>query len=602
MTAIYVLALILAVASGSACAVASIDVIAHMRFRDARWLTFFGWSSVGIVGLLLTFKPQMFVTPDTWPMVIFPVSLAMVYWGNRESVTKTSTGPAFFRFGAPVFVVLALTGCILIPQVAQAQTKTAKGTYTAIPALPAWEYRAGAGTGALLAGPFETLGLCNDAAEAAAAKADTAKDSTATCRPAGGNIVVKFVPVPPKPEVTWVECAIERKSRCEFTGTREVRFGTSPTITGRYAAKTVTGPTDCTNVVFGDPVVGVEKKCWTTGTLTTPPVVTPPVEPPPTTPPTTPPSTVGGVPLRESFTGFPVVGQITATAGQTISNVKVFVTSGPCIIVDQPDVTIRNVHFVGCGAGEPGKGIDLRGGARNFKTEGSYFEDVSTALYGNGASGPITFHKNYVTKIRGPMPRGQMVQCNACKTTAAAPIKVTCNVGDVKGQPNVWRNVEDWTNFYSTGNAEVAYNRLRGGGYQGYNGNPPSGTAVLFGDAAGGTNAWVHDNSFVDMTNVGIGVAGGVGARIERNKIHMDAARSGNYTNVGIYVAKYSTGTCSGHSVTDNRVWVRKADGSLNPYYFGDGSCGTVSQSGNAWNDATLDPEAMFNTVPAECQ
>ncbi len=483
-------------------------------------------------------------------------------------------------------------------------------TYKSAAAEPQFVLKAGQGTGKALTAPG-SWGACISAAEAAALKAATKKDSVFTCDVVHGNVLVKYTAIPdPKPDVTWVQCALERQAGgCQFTGSREVRFGTSPTISGQYAAKTVTGPVECTNVVFGDPVVGVEKKCWTTGTLTPPVVTPPPVEPPPVTqPPTTPPSSVGGVPLRESFSGYPVVGQITATAGQVIERVRISTTSGPCIIVAVPNVTVRDVLIGPCGPGEPGKGLDVRSGASNLTVQGAYFEDISTALYANGAAHPIIFDRNYVTKIRGPMPRGQMVQLNNVKG-GAGKSRVTCNVGDVQGQPNVWRNVEDWLNFYSTGGVEVAYNRLRGGGFQGYNGNNPSGTAVLFGDAAGGTDAWVHDNRFVGMTNVGIGVAGGVGARIERNQIHMDARLSGNFTNVGIYVAKYSSGACSGHSVTGNRVRVVKADGSLNPQFFaqaGDQSyCGTVnvgSPDSNVWNDTTLDPVAMFNTVPTQCQ
>lgn len=406
---------------------------------------------------------------------------------------------------------------------------------------------------------------------------------------------------PAAPSISWVAVGPE-KANYTLSGRYKVRFGDG---VGPWVTRVIEGSFSCGTTLFGDPTPGAQKRCERESVTTTDPVtaliVEPPVViPPVVVPPVVVPPTAGGVPKREDFASYPMVGQITATAGQVIERVRISVASGPCVIVDVPNVTIRDVYFAGCGAGEPGKGIDARGGARNLLVQRSYFEDISTALYANGSQHPIVFEKNYVTKIRGPMPRGQMVQLNGVR--GGSGTRVTCNVGDVQGQPNAFRNVEDWLNFYSTGGVEVAYNRLRGGGYQGYNGNNPSGTAVLFGDAAGGTDAWVHDNRFVGMTNVGIGVAGGVGARIERNWIHMDARLSGNYTNVGIYVAKYSTGACSGHAVTSNRVFVRKADGSLNPYFFDTGSCGAVAQSGNVWSDATLDPVAMFNEVPAQCR
>ena len=438
---------------------------------------------------------------------------------------------------------------------------------------------------------FSTEFDCRAAAHQAPITSETVYECQARIR----------VKPPAAPSISWVAVGPE-KANYTLPGRYRVRFGDG---VGPWVTRVIEGSFSCGTTLFGDPTPGAQKRCERESVTTTEPVTAPIVEPPVVippvvVPPVVVPPTAGGVPKREDFANYPLVGQITATAGQVIERVRISVASGPCVIVDVPNVTIRDVHFTGCGAGEPGKGIDARGGARNLLVQRSYFEDISTALYANGSQHPIVFEKNYVTKIRGPMPRGQMVQLNGVR--GGSGTRVTCNVGDVQGQPNTFRNVEDWLNFYSTGGVEVAYNRLRGGGYQGYNGNNPSGTAVLFGDAAGGTDAWVHDNRFVGMTNVGIGVAGGVGARIERNWIHMDARLSGNYTNVGIYVAKYSSGACSGHVVTSNRVFVRKADGSLNPYFFDTGSCGAVAQSGNVWSDTTLDPVAMFNDVPAQCQ
>lgn len=54
----------------------------------------------------------------------------------------------------------------------------------------------------------------------------------------------------------WTKCADEYNI-CSFSGTREVRYG----LNGVYVTRTVTGPVSCTNDVFGDPVVGVNKVC-----------------------------------------------------------------------------------------------------------------------------------------------------------------------------------------------------------------------------------------------------------------------------------------------------------------------------------------------------
>lgn len=59
-------------------------------------------------------------------------------------------------------------------------------------------------------------------------------------------------------ESGWNFCARE-KGYCDFRGTREVRFGAN----GRFAVRTVSGGTDCSVQVFGDPNPGVKKTCET---------------------------------------------------------------------------------------------------------------------------------------------------------------------------------------------------------------------------------------------------------------------------------------------------------------------------------------------------
>jgi hypothetical protein len=60
----------------------------------------------------------------------------------------------------------------------------------------------------------------------------------------------------PTPTVTWTTCAQEN-GKCSFTGTREVRYGAGT----KWAIKTFTSSTTCSNAVFGDPANGVVKSC-----------------------------------------------------------------------------------------------------------------------------------------------------------------------------------------------------------------------------------------------------------------------------------------------------------------------------------------------------
>ena len=84
-------------------------------------------------------------------------------------------------------------------------------------------------------------------------------------------------PPPPPPAVTpppgsgWTYCVAEWEF-CSFAGTKEVAFGKNTA----WNYRTLTGGTDCTNAVFGDPADGVVKECWTRD-----PVISPPPPPPP---------------------------------------------------------------------------------------------------------------------------------------------------------------------------------------------------------------------------------------------------------------------------------------------------------------------------------
>ena len=59
------------------------------------------------------------------------------------------------------------------------------------------------------------------------------------------------------PVPTWTACAVEN-GRCAFDGTRTVRYGAND----RYATRDAQGGVDCSNGVFGDPIVGTVKSCW----------------------------------------------------------------------------------------------------------------------------------------------------------------------------------------------------------------------------------------------------------------------------------------------------------------------------------------------------
>ena len=82
-------------------------------------------------------------------------------------------------------------------------------------------------------------------------------------------------PTPTPTPSEWSICANENQ-RCNFTGTRRVRYGAN----GSYSIATHTNGVDCSNNVFGDPIFGVAKRCEVEGIAQPTPTPTPTPAPP----------------------------------------------------------------------------------------------------------------------------------------------------------------------------------------------------------------------------------------------------------------------------------------------------------------------------------
>lgn len=79
----------------------------------------------------------------------------------------------------------------------------------------------------------------------------------------GSGIIPPPVPPtpPPPPPSAWTFCSLEF-TQCNFTGTKEVRYGAAPpTGTGVYFSVVMTNGVFCDNSVFGDPSPGIIKQC-----------------------------------------------------------------------------------------------------------------------------------------------------------------------------------------------------------------------------------------------------------------------------------------------------------------------------------------------------
>ena len=134
-------------------------------------------------------------------------------------------------------------------------------------------------------------------------------------------------------------------------------------------------------------------------------------------------------------------------------------------------------------------------------------------------------------------------------------------------------DTEDVVSIHASSNVIVEDNH-----FEGTNWESRSSSGIALGDGGGSGNI-ARRNKLVNIGQVGAFIAGGTNNKILDNVIY-GAQRPGS--NVGIYVADFSDGPCSGHTVSGNRVRFRNEDGVLNGYWQGTG-CGTVTRSNNDW-------------------
>ncbi len=297
-----------------------------------------------------------------------------------------------------------------------------------------------------------------------------------------------------------------------------------------------------------------------------------------------------------TITQFTPSGPVTLHSGQTVEGLSITSDNGPCIRGDG----VSNVHVVNnrigpCGPGETGNGIALEGGGSDIHIEHNAIDDVASGLYRAGDGDNIVFHHNYVTRVRGPMPRGQMVQLNEVSGTGN---RIVCNVSD-QTAPGYGEGPEDHISpFYSSGTASspllIAYNKLRGGGPS------LSGGGILAGDYDG-EYVEIRGNILVNPGQYGLAIAGGRNHRLIDNVVY--APDSFPWSNNGLFVwGQYEeVAACSGHEVRGNRVHFVDKTGNPNAGWNA-GNCGDiVGWNENVFDDATLTMD-VWDTIIPECQ
>ena len=295
-----------------------------------------------------------------------------------------------------------------------------------------------------------------------------------------------------------------------------------------------------------------------------------------------------------------VSSQIIARSGDVITGKSISNPNGPCIIVNQvKHVTITGNQIGPCGT-DPRYEVGISVNQSNdIQIIGNTFKAVSSALYATSSQlGQLLFEGNQATEIRGPAPRGQLVQLNQY---SGPHIVIRCNVSDQaiggyinqdgKGGP------EDHINIYKSSGTlnspiQILDNKLRGGGSK-------SGGGILAVDGGDGANVLIEGNTLVDAGQYGIGIPAGENIIVKHNRIF---ANSHTWTNVGIYVWNQYAGTaCSRTEISGNQVNYRNQKGLPNPYW-NSGNCGKVSiTEPNRLQDTSI-TQAIWNESPSACK
>jgi hypothetical protein len=202
----------------------------------------------------------------------------------------------------------------------------------------------------------------------------------------------------------------------------------------------------------------------------------------------------------------------------------------------------------------------------------------------NCPSGAIVVNHNQGSNFLGPFPAGQFCQYN---NVGGSGNSISYNIiQETAGQSTVEDNISIFESSGTSGSPlMVSTNWIRGGG--------PShtGSGILIGDVTGSYESAIN-NVIVNSGNIGIGVAAGSNEVISGNQIY--GAQS-PISNVGFYILNLYSG-CSLITASGNLVnWTNA--GNISNGYYTDGSCGSVSGSGNNYTDGSITSSILGATI-----
>ncbi|HLP03995.1 MAG TPA: right-handed parallel beta-helix repeat-containing protein [Paludibacter sp.] len=256
---------------------------------------------------------------------------------------------------------------------------------------------------------------------------------------------------------------------------------------------------------------------------------------------------------------------VTRKSNRSISGLNISNSKGNCITLsDCSDITIEN-----CKLGPAiGEGISIRN-CNNIVIRNCSMESIRTGVYAVASSG-IKVVYNDVKNVKGPMPRGQMVQFD--KVTGPGNSISHNKAENISGESSP----EDVISLFMSSGVDddpihVSGNQIRGGGPS------VSGGGIMAGDR-GGSYILVENNILVNPGQYGISVAGGHHITVRNNKIYAEKLPS---NNVGLVAwNQYKNIDCYAITISNNKINYTNSKGILN----------------NMWNAQNMGPVAGWET------
>lgn len=329
------------------------------------------------------------------------------------------------------------------------------------------------------------------------------------------------------------------------------------------------------------------------------------------------------IPTYESVTArtdMGTSGRIDAVSGQTIENLRISTTVGPCIYIADGvhDVTIRNNQIGPCTQASPPAedggifdfGIFIVNSGVHIDINQNVFVNASTMIFMT-AGQDITVYRNWFGNPLGPRWAGATVQL--ADVVGSNPSKVSCNIFDGRYavpqlRPTISEdkiNLGGATHGSSGTPFEIAHNRILGPTI----GGGDSGSGLQIGDLLTTDFGWIniHHNTIIYANGGGITISGGHDIVIDNNRV--DSRGEDTDTNTGVSF-NWSTfyperAACTNLTVTNNRgisrIWYYGGTG--DEYDLAnDGNCTNETKSNNNFGDTTLTGIDMFNEPYAECE